>query len=243
MRLSILCFMLLLSLLAMSMLGGCKHEPVLPVGGGDPGDGGDGEGPGEDTCDPDTVYFQQEVLPLLISNCAKSGCHDAATAEEGIVLDSYSSIRSSDVIKLSDAGDSELYEVITEDDADKRMPPPPASPLSSEQIGLIRSWIEQGAKDNACSETACDTSNVTFSATIQPILQNKCLGCHSGGAPSGGLSFSTHSGVQGVALSGRLFGAVNHDTGFVPMPQGGNKLPACEIGQIRIWVENGALNN
>ena len=33
-------------------------------------------------CSPDTVYFQNEVLSLIVSSCAKSGCHDAATKAE-----------------------------------------------------------------------------------------------------------------------------------------------------------------
>jgi hypothetical protein len=34
----------------------------------DPGTGGENGKP----CDPDTVYFQNQVLPLIISNCANN---------------------------------------------------------------------------------------------------------------------------------------------------------------------------
>ena len=43
-------------------------------------------------CSPDTVYFQNGVLPLIVSSCAKSGCHDAATKAERINLSDYNSL-------------------------------------------------------------------------------------------------------------------------------------------------------
>jgi hypothetical protein len=49
--------------------------------------------------------------------------------------------------------------------------------------------------------------------------------------------------VQTVALNGKLFGAVNHSSGYSSMPKNGNKLPQCKIDEIRIWITNGALNN
>ena len=39
-----------------------------------------------DPCDPDPVYFQNTVLPLLVSYCAGTGCHDAITQEGGVSL-------------------------------------------------------------------------------------------------------------------------------------------------------------
>jgi hypothetical protein len=215
----------------------CKHEPVYP------------KTPVNDTtstinnCDPDSVYFTNEVLPIFVSNCAKSGCHDASTAQNGVVLDSYNNIVNTGDVRPGDPSDSEVYEMITETDPDDRMPPPPNTPLTSDQIALIRKWIMQGAKNLTCTSDACDTSNVTFSASIKPLLQNKCVGCHSGSTPSGGHDFTTHAGVQPVAQSGRLYGAVNHMSGFVPMPQGGTKLANCDIRKIKIWIDAGAQNN
>ena len=37
------------------------------------------------TCSPDTVYFSQTILPLITSNCAMSGCHDAISHKEGVI--------------------------------------------------------------------------------------------------------------------------------------------------------------
>lgn len=226
---------------------GCKHEPVYPIGQ-EPGTGGNGNGGGGGNgngqpCDPNTIYFVNDILPIFQSNCAMSGCHDANSAQDGIVLTSYSTIMGSDVIEPGNANDSEVYEVITETDPDKIMPQPPQSPLTQAQISMIQQWINQGAPNNSCTETACDTFNVTFSASVKPIITGNCQGCHSGGNPSGGIDLSTYAGVQAVASSGQLYGAVNHQSGYQPMPQGGNKLPFCEIRKIKLWIDAGAPNN
>ena len=49
--------------------------------------------PSNVTCSPDTVYFQQTILPLITSNCAMSGCHDAISHKEGVILTDYAHIR------------------------------------------------------------------------------------------------------------------------------------------------------
>ena len=85
-----------------------------------------------ENCDPDTTYFQNEVLPLIISNCAKSGCHtsEGGGEEEAHDLSSYEAIMNSDYVDPFDANGSELIEVLTESGEDK-MPPYPNEPLTS----------------------------------------------------------------------------------------------------------------
>ncbi|GAB5555328.1 MAG: hypothetical protein Sapg2KO_49190 [Saprospiraceae bacterium] len=45
------------------------------------------------------------------------------------------------------------------------------------------------------------------------------------------------------ANDGSLFGTTNHEAGWSVMPTNGVKIPACEIEQLRLWIEKGALNN
>src|SRR6185369_2683308 len=98
-RLSVSAMLVVLFLLMTLMFtSACKHEPILPSAvsvtssdySGNSIDSGTNYS--ESTCDPDTVYFANDILPLFISNCAKSGCHDAASHQEGIILDTYSHI-------------------------------------------------------------------------------------------------------------------------------------------------------
>lgn len=219
------------------------NEKLDPPGvPGTPTNPGGGNGNPVSTCDPDSVYFQSQILPLLVSNCAKSGCHTVEDHQEGVILNNYSNVMNTGDIDPGRADHSDLYEVLTESDPDKRMPPPPAAPLTSAQIGLIGQWINQGANNNSCSN-GCDTTNVTFSGNVFPIIQNNCTGCHSGATPSGLIDLTSHMNIKVMADNGRLLGSINHDAGFVPMPRGGNKLQACQIDQVRIWIGGGALNN
>jgi mono/diheme cytochrome c family protein len=224
----------------------CKHEiPETAPGGGTGGGTGGGGGvvPPTVTCSADTVYFQQQVLPIFISNCAMSGCHDNASHQDGVVLTSYQSIMNTGDIEPGDPDDSEVYEKITEHDPSDRMPPPPRNPLTQAQINAIGTWIRQGARNNSCQASACDSVTVTYNNTIKPIIATKCQGCHSSSAPAGGFDFSQYSVLKNKALDGRLWGSVNHFPGFSPMPKNGNKLSTCELTQIRKWIDAGAPNN
>jgi hypothetical protein len=197
-------------------------------------------------CDPDTVYFEMDVLPILNSSCAKSGCHDA-TAQERVRLDSYSAVMSSNVIAAGNPNGSKLVEKITETDPGDIMPPPPDVPLDAAQIEIIRKWIAQGAQNLFC-DAACDTVNVTFTGTIWPeIIQSYCYGCHSGASASGGIHLENYSDVAAASAiapgqPGSLLGAVTHNPGNFAMPKNQQKLPDCKISQIRNWINLGKPN-
>lgn len=90
----------------------------------------------------------------------------------------------------------------------------------------------------------CDVTGVTYSSTVAPLLQNNgCTGCHSGGAPSGGITLNSYTAVKGIAANGKLYGAISHAAGFSPMPKNGAKMNACDINKIKAWIDAGALNN
>lgn len=242
----VLCFIL-------AQLVGCKHDPLMPDEPVIPVDTTDNPIDTMDNpidtmgvpCDPDVIYYELDIQPLLNSNCAFSGCHDAATAQDGVDLSSYDRVIETADVRAFDLEGSDLYEVITDSDPEDRMPPSPRPALSSAQINLLSQWILAGAENLECDPDAgeCETADRSYSNHIQPILQNTCIGCHSGGAPSGGINLSTYDGVRNVALNGRLVGAISHDPGYSPMPQGGAMLPECKISQIQAWIDAGAPNN
>ena len=101
------------------------------------------------------VSFSESVLPLLTSSCGGSGCH-VGESFSGVRLDSFGAIRSSlgaqygvVVVQPSDVAGSPIVDKISTSTPEfgVRMPFGRA-PLSGEQIGIIRTWIEEGAKDN-----------------------------------------------------------------------------------------------
>ena len=234
-------FLLLKLLIVAVAFASCKHEPeeITPSDPVDPVDTIPDTGI---TCNPDTSYFENDVLPILISGCGMSGCHDAASAQDGVVLISYQTVMNTAGISPGNPGNSELYEKITEGDAEDRMPPPPMSSLTTDQILIIRKWIEQGAKNNYC-DAACDTNSYAFSTSIQPMLNTNCAGCHNASLASGGIRLDNYTSVKSVADNGRLFGSISHLQGYIAMPQGGAKLPECNIIQVKKWIADGSPDN
>lgn len=211
----------------------CKHEPFpllvsAPEGGTQP-------------CSADTVYFQNKVLPLIISGCAKTGCHDALSKQDGIELTSYQTIMASGEVRPGNPGESKLYKVLNETNPSKIMPQPPSLPFTQAEKDIIYKWILQGAKNNACND--CDTATITYSGAILPLINGNCKGCHNPNYLSAGLDLTTYANVKTIALNGKLTGSVERLPGFPAMPQGAAKLSDCKIIQIRKWIAAGALNN
>jgi mono/diheme cytochrome c family protein len=189
------------------------------------------------TCSPDTVYFQQTILPLITSNCAMSGCHDAISHKDGVILTDYAHIRA--YSSATNPTGSTLYKSVVNGYM------PPKAPWSATQKATLLKWMQQGAKNNSCvaSSANCDTVNVTYSATVAPVLKTYCVGCHSAASPSAGIDLSTYAVVKVQAANGRLVGSITHAVGYKPMPSATSKLGSCEINQIQAWITKGMLNN
>jgi cytochrome c5 len=224
--------------LTITTLQNCKHEVPNP----------DNNNPNNtvtpvtksDKCNLDTVYFVNDILPIILSNCAISGCHDANTALDGVILDSYDNIIKHGDIEAGEPDKSDLYELITETDPKKIMPPPP-NELTTEQINAIRIWISQGAKNNEC-EDVCDTSASTFSGHVWPIFESTCTGCHKSGNAQGGVRLSNYAEIKANIDNGKVQGALSRTNPKTAMPPQG-PLEECADALIRIWISEGAKNN
>jgi hypothetical protein len=212
------------------VMNACKHEIPQAVVSVTPVTGGTNE-----------VCFESQILPIFQTNCAKAGCHDAATHTDDYIFDSYANIISKDV-RPGNASNSKVYEVLFET-GNKKMPRPPNTDLSPEQKALIGRWINEGAKNTVNCNVNCDSSQFKYSFNVSVTLNTYCLGCHSGTTPSGSIDLSTYINVKNIALSGRLVGAVSHAPGYSAMPKNASKLSDCQITQIRKWVNAGAPNN
>jgi len=92
--------------------------------------------------------------------------------------------------------------------------------------------------------TTCDTTNVTYSGKVVPILANNCLSCHSNATAAsagGNIALENFADVNSQAAS--ISAAINHTGPLSPMPKNGSKLKACLISTFDIWVRNGKPNN
>ena len=183
------------------------------------------------------VCFQNDVLPILQSNCGKSGCH-AGGEGNGINFNTYEgTIKEVDV---ANPINSRLITAIYKRGSGK-MPPPPNPELTQQQIDLIYIWIQQGAHNTNCTEV-CDTANVTYSGSVKPILNTYCVGCHNGSTGGTNINLTTYSGTYQTVTSERLMGSIEQLTGYSAMPQG-SKLSDCKISIIQKWINEGAPDN
>lgn len=89
--------------------------------------------------------------------------------------------------------------------------------------------------------TDCDTSVVSYSMDIAPIIDINCIVCHGSVSPEAGLDLSTYGNV--FANRENIRNRINRPLGdpFV-MPQGG-PMVQCNIDKINAWINQGALNN
>lgn len=228
------------------LFNSCKHEPLVPPQAPAGLNGGGGVEPEpEDTCDPNIIWFEQEVLPIFLTHCTMSGCHgDVSPNDADMVFTSHAGLNS-DPNMIPD-----IWEAINEDPDDNDHMPPlvddlhnPLDQLTPEEIAIIGAWIDQGANNNSC-DGGCDMTAITYSGTILPIVQDRCQGsCHAGNNPDGGLDFTTWTDLNAVAADGTLALAIQHQAGAEPMPQSGPALSQCRIDQFLAWIQDGAPNN
>ena len=111
---------------------------------------------------------------------------------------------------------------------------------------------------------ACDKSEqpqvqkVTYADNVKPILQKHCLECHvtgQQGARASGLVMDSYASLMkgtsfgpvitpGSPMASSLYILVSgKDKLTVTMPHSTKPLSDEEIGTIRVWIENGAVEN
>ncbi len=208
----------ILLFLSSIMISACYHEPEL-------------------SSDMPEVCFDSEVLPVIQSSCVRSGCHDGS---EAFFLGDYNAVANQ--VTPGKPMASELHKVVSTDYGFLKMPPPPNEPLTPGQIDKISLWILQGAKHTTCEEI-CDSTNVTFSGSILPLMDTYCRGCHAGSNPDGGFVLTDYNSVKTAVEGGRVMGAVRWQDGFLPMPDKSDKLSDCNIAILQKWINLGMPNN
>lgn len=97
------------------------------------------------------------------------------------------------------------------------------------------------------SDGNCDTTGITLSSDLNSIMQANCFSCHSSAnAPvfGGNYNLQDYNTIKNAALNGKLLSSLNQDGILAePMPQGGAKLPDCNISKFSAWINAGAPNN
>ncbi len=99
------------------------------------------------------LTFETDIKPIFENSCVK--CHGAEKPKAKLRLDSREAIikgsENGKVIEPGNSGKGVLVYAVSHLLKEDEWMPPPANklkikPLTKEQIGLIRAWIDQGAK-------------------------------------------------------------------------------------------------
>jgi uncharacterized membrane protein len=115
-------------------------------------------------------------------------------------------------------------------------------------IGLA---IQTGA--HATPDTAAlgsDTEPVSFSQEVMPILEARCVECHSEENAELGLKLDTYEGLMAGSDYGTIVEAGDPDGSLMidmiqsgDMPEDGDPVPAEELEVLRTWIAEGAQKN
>ena len=108
------------------------------------------------------VDFDHDVRPIFAASC--TGCHGARKQKGGLALHRKATAMAGGdegpVILPGKSAESRLIQYVAGLDDDHPMPPEGAGePLSPDQIGLLRAWIDQGAAWPVDPRTAAETSD------------------------------------------------------------------------------------
>lgn len=81
--------------------------------------------------------------------------------------------------------------------------------------------------------------DATYTNDAAAILDASCAfsGCHNSGASVGSLE--GYADAKQFAEFGRMMPAVNHESGFSPMPKNGAKMSDENIATLQKWVTDG----
>lgn len=95
------------------------------------------------------LTFDKDIKSLFEKSCVK--CHGAEKAKGRLRLDSREAIlkgsEHGQVVIAGNSAKSTLVHAIARLNEDEAMPPKGKAPeLTKEQVGLVRAWIDQGAK-------------------------------------------------------------------------------------------------
>ena len=220
-----------------------------------------------------SVDFAKDVQPILEKSCLK--CHNAEKAKGKLLLDTREHAlkggdNGADII-VGDSTKSSLIHFTARLVPDSEMPPVgKGDPLTADQVGILRAWIDQGVKwpteivlrgQEEPADTISKTETtalppaaarkVDFVKDIQPIFSSRCYECHAEKKQEAQFRLD----AKEIALKGGELGPaivpgksaesllIRAVAGVKPdfvMPKKGERLTAEQIGLLRAWIDQGA---
>ena len=142
------------------------------------------------------------------TNCMP--CHNSATAESGIVLDSY--------WRAFEHADVALAKVLIDHD------PGGGGTMTPEQKVVFQTWVN-GGKDYG--------ADVTYTSFVDNLTSMSCSPCHRSGRSDGGANFDTYANA--LAKGAAAWVRIENDS----MPRFGPPLSDPNKDKWLAWVEQG----
>ena len=124
-------------------------------------------------------------------------------------------------------------------------------------IALVMFLILFGCKKESATQNTiikdCDSSRITYSGKVKPILKTNCYNCHSTAATANNpsMDFENFANLKtymdlhfhlDTTYGSQFYNNILHTIGSKAMPPD-KKMSACEIRTIKLWIDAGALEN
>ncbi len=113
------------------------------------------------------VNYDEHIKPILRQYCVK--CHGDDEQKSGLNLQNFNAVlkggSGGKAVVAGRASASLLYQAITNDDAEARMPPN-QPPLPEAQVKLILAWITDGLRESSTSKSLVASRDLTFKPTM-----------------------------------------------------------------------------
>ncbi|MCP4171731.1 MAG: DUF1553 domain-containing protein [Fuerstiella sp.] len=204
---------------------------------------------GEISSDASELTFERDVRPILAARCDK--CHGARSRKANLSLVDVAAVKQggeSGPAAVAGAPDkSLLFDVINSG----AMPPDDEPPLTAEQIGVVRRWIDSGT-DLVAHESE-QSSEVTY-ADIVPLMLRRCVMCHGPEYQFGGVDLREHSLMLRGGENGAVFVAGKPDESLMVTrvlkqlcppkadigESGIEPMTSAELDRLTRWIVAGA---
>jgi hypothetical protein len=216
------------------------------------------------------IDFVRDVQPIIERSCLK--CHSGDRPKGKFAINTRDNALKGggdqvDIIP-GESGKSPLIHFVARVIQDSEMPPTgKGDPLTGVQVGILRAWIDQGARwpvdlvlgGPVIARKSLSTNSlppaakrpVDFVKDIQPILAENCYVCHGPKQHESELRWDNkqiamHGGehgrviIPGNSAASRMIQLVGGLEPDLIMPQKGTPLTADQVGLLRAWIDQGA---
>jgi hypothetical protein len=96
---------------------------------------------------PDSnVSYSLHLVPVLELKC--TGCHNTTRMDGGVDLSSWAGVTNPNILVVGNSETSILVWTVERRAGFAPMPPTPLLPLTPDQIRGLKTWIDEGAKNN-----------------------------------------------------------------------------------------------